>query len=275
MIGARTPLPDFHEPPPEVPTPLTVAPPSAPAKPRRRTLVLAGAVVLVALALLITAYFLVAADEATSSPTQVTGFAKDFVFVFLARAGEGSESHLAPFLGYPPSLTGMLPGRFYVTQVTARDLHESSNGWVVLVRAEALARTGRGYAPADPKHFAVRVAEDPDGHLRALALPAPAPASLKPAVPAPPENALPADEATMSAVSDYLTWYLTGSAPINGVTPAGGFESVELVGLDIGEETATASVLATTSEGHALRVEVPLIEADGMWEFLDLSPPPS
>lgn len=273
MIGARTPVPDFHEPPPEVPTPLTAAPPSASAQPRRRTLVLAGAVVLVALALLFTTYFLVSADGATSSPTEVTGFAEDFVFVFLARAGEGSESYLGPFLGYTPSLAGMLPGRFYVTQVTARDLHESSDGWVVLIRAEALARTGQGYAPADPKHFAVRVVEDPDGYLRALALPAPAPAPLISAAPAPPVS--PADGATVSAASDYLSWYLTGSAPINGVTPAGGFESIELVGLDIGEETATASVLATTSEGHALRVEVPLIEADGMWEFLDLSPPPS
>jgi len=272
VIGARTPLPDFHEPPTEVPTQLTVAPPSAPANPRRRISVLAGAVVLVALALLFATYLLVSADGATSSPTEVTGFAEDFVFVFLARAGEGSESYLAPFLGYTPSLAGMLPGRFYVTQVTARDLHENSDGWVVLIRAEALARTDRGYAPADPKHFAVRVMEDPGGYLRALALPAPAPAPLISAALEPPEDGLPVDGATVSAVSDYLSWYLTGSAPINGVTPAGGFESIELVGLDIEEETATASVLATTAGENVLRLEVPLVEADGRWEFLDLSP---
>ncbi len=235
-------------------------------------MLIAGVVVLVAAALLFTAYLVVSADGATTSPTEVTGFAEDFVFVFLARAGEGSESYLAPFLGYTPSLAGMLPGSFYVTQVTARDLHEGSDGWVVLIRAEALARTDRGYEPADPKHFAVRVAEDPGGHLRALALPAPAPALSISAVSALPGDASPADGETVSAASDYLNWYLTGSVPINGVTPAGGFVSIELVGLDIEEETATASVLATTADGHALRLAVPLIEAEGMWEFLDLSP---
>jgi hypothetical protein len=83
---------------------------------------------------------------------------------------------------------------------------------------------------------------------------------------------LPDDETLVTAVSDYLDWYLTGAAPIAGLTPVGGFETTELVHLEVDDEQATAGVLATLTTGHTMRVDVPLIRSGGSWRALELSP---
>ncbi len=194
------------------------------------------------------------------------------MFTFLSSAGEDSEDSLRPFLGYIPTLTGMASGSFYVTQVTARDVRVRDGSWEVVVRAEVLARTDGGFTPADALHFAVRIVEEPGTGLRAAALPSPSAGPVVPAVPARSGESLPTEDAAVAAVAGYIDWYLTESAPINGVAPAGGFAEAHLVSLDVGAEVATAGVVATTAGGHKLRLDLPLTNEGGSWQVLDLSP---
>lgn len=212
------------------------------------------------------------ADDTTTAPLEVGGFAEDFVGVFLTRAGEGAEQSLQPFLGYLPSLAGMTPGSFYAAHTTARELQQTDNGWTVVVRAELLTRKGDGYVPLGPRNYAVRLTDDPETGLRATALPSPSPITspidIKPTA----GNLLPDDEGLVAAVSDYLDWYLTGTAPIAGLTPVGGFETTELVHLEVADERATAGVLGTLPTGHAMRLDVPLIRSGGSWQAVVLSP---
>lgn len=212
------------------------------------------------------------AAQIDASPLVVGGFAEDFVATFLTTAGEGAEQSLQPFLGYLPSLAGMTPGSFYAAHTTARELQQTDDGWTVVVRADLLTRTDGGFVPLGPRNYAVRVTEDPEIGMRAIALPAPAPTTspidLKPTG----GNLLPDDEVLVTAVSNYLDWYLTGAAPIAGITPVGGFETTELVHLEVDDERATAGVLATLATGHTMRVDVPLIRSGGSWRALELSP---
>ena len=212
------------------------------------------------------------ATESAASPLVVAGFAEDFVATFLTTAGEGAEQSLQPFLGYSPSLAGMTPGSFYAARTTARELQQTGDGWTVIVGADLLTRTDGGYVPLGPRNYAVRVAEDPEIGLRAIALPSPAPITSPIDIKTTDGNTLPNDEALVTAVSDYLDWYLTGTAPIAGLTPVGGFEATELLHLEVDDERATAGVLATLATGHAMRVNVPLIRSGGSWRALELSP---
>ena len=202
----------------------------------------------------------------------VGGFAEDFVSVFLTTAGEGAEQTLQPFLGYLPSLAGMTPGSFYAAHTTARELQQTENGWMVVVRADLLTRTEGGYVPLGPRNYSVRLTEDPETGLRAVALPAPTPITSPTGTPSTAGNLVPDDEGLVTAVSDYLDWYLTGAAPIAGLTPVGGFETTELLHLEVADEQATAGVLATLSTGHTMRLDVPLIRSAGSWQALELSP---
>jgi hypothetical protein len=210
--------------------------------------------------------------DSKALPLVVGGFAEDFVATFLTTAGEGAEQSLQPFLGYLPALAGMTPGSFYATRTTARELRQTDNGWTVIVRADLLTRTDGGYVPLGPRNYSVRIVEDPEVGLRAASLPGPSPARPPGIEEQPRQYVLPDDEQLVTAVSDYLDWYLTGSAPIAGVIPAGGFEATELVHFDAGEERATAGVLATLATGHTMRIDVALIRSGGSWRALELSP---
>jgi hypothetical protein len=204
-------------------------------------------------------------------PLVVAGFAVDFVNTFLSAAGEGSEEVLTPFLGYTPSLIGMRPGAFYVTKVSVRGLFPNDEGWAVEVRADVLEQTESGYAPTHPRYFAIRVIAVPGAGLLAEGLPAPIAAPTAAPAPAPALEAPSSDDATVEAVAAYLDWYLTGSAPIGGSAPAGGFTGVELLTLDLKADTAVAGVAAMTGGGHTLRVELPLVRRAGVWQVVDLS----
>lgn len=273
MIGARSPLPDFAEPPLESgPAHFPVAPVAVTAKRRRGRAVSAGAAAAVALLIGAGATILVEGDGPHIEPVGVAGFAEDFVFTFLSSAGEDSEDSLSPFLGYAPTLTGMASGNFYVTHVTARDVRVRDNSWEVTVRAEVLARSAGGFTKADALHFAVRIVDEPGTGLRAVALPSPSAQAVASPVPARSEASLPADEVMLATVAGYLDWYLTESAPINGSSPAGGFAEAHLVSLDLDAGSATAGVVATTFTGHELRLDVPLTSEGGSWRVLDFSP---
>ncbi|MDF1596710.1 MAG: hypothetical protein P1T08_11575 [Acidimicrobiia bacterium] len=236
----------------------------------KRTAVVSGVAITAGVVLLVAVIVPRQTNPATP-PLVVAGFAEGFVHTYLSAAGEESEETLAPFLGYSPSLIGMRPGAFYVTNVSVRGFFPHEEGWTVEVRAEVLEQTERGFAPSHPRHFAIRVIDRPGAGLLADGLPAPIAAPTVAAVPAPALEAPPSDDGTAEAVAAYLDWYLTGSAPIGGSAPAGGFAGVELLTLHLEADTAVAGVAVTTGGGHTLRVEVPLARVAGVWQVVDLS----
>lgn len=231
---------------------------------------MSGVAVMAAIVLLVAVIAPRQAIPATP-PLVVAAFAEDFVHTFLSASGEGSEEVLAPFLGYSPSLIGMRPGAFYVTNVSVLGFFPNDEGWAVEVRAEVLEQTESGFAPTHPRYFAIRVIAVPGAGLLAEGLPAPMAAPTAAPVSASAREAPPPDDATVEDVAAYLDWYLTGSAPIGGSAPAGGFTGVELLTLDLKADAAVAGVAATTGGGHTLRVEVPLVRRAGAWQVVGLN----
>jgi hypothetical protein len=154
----------------------------------------------------------------------------------------------------------MPPAGFYVTRTSARRLEARGPRWDVLVRVDLMEKVDGGFTPVEPRHFIVGIETDAGDGLRAVSLPTPSPAPTPPGPPTAMDARVPADQATTLSVTNYLDWYLTESATINGQAPAGGFDRIDLLSLELNPEAATglAVVLATTAFGHRIHLEIPL-----------------
>ncbi len=258
MIGARVPTPDGPNSPPPPPVDLRPASPRLPPRRRRPLVITATAAVLVLVAALVGALL----RPSGPSDLEAAGFAESFVAAFLS-AGEGTEASLLPYLGYTPALDGMNGGDFFVAHLITERVTAHNHGADVIIGARVLERSDAGYVDPGPVRLLVRLGKTEAG-FRALALPEPAPPA--PAAPSPPssrENTLPASGT--EAASGFVHWYLTGTVPINGVAPAGGYQSAELVSLEHTNGEALAGVVARTHAGHGVRLDLRIVERNGAW----------
>ncbi len=259
MIGVRIPTPDGPaDPAPPPPVDLPTAPNLAPPfRRRRRSTIAAGAALIGSLVVA----GLVGRQLSESIDFEATGYAESFVMAFLS-AGEESAAALGPFLGYTPSLDGMRAGDFFVSHLTTDGVTTNGDGTIVSVRAHVLERTEAGYGPAGPLRLVVRLIRTESG-FRAAGLPQPAPPEPAPHAQPSRENSLP--DTGAEAVAGYLRWYLTGTVPINGIRPAGGYTDVELVSLEETADGALAGVVARTASGHDVRLDLEVVQRSGGW----------
>lgn len=149
----------------------------------------------------------------TGVPSGVTGFAEMYVAAYLTDAGDS----LSEFLPVPPSTEAMTTAAHYVTRAAAIEVNPAGDGyWSVLVAADVLALTDRGYRPIGLQFYRVGVVDD-GGRLVAASLPA---RVSGPAVRSGPPRSLQTTDAEVSdiqaaLVGDFLEALLTGGRDIH------------------------------------------------------------
>lgn len=133
------------------------------------------------------------------------GFAEMYVATLLTQAGEGAEDVLVPYLGYPPDLTGLEPGTWFLTHTAVWSVEPvEPDGWAVVVAAAQLGLQEGGYVPVGTFFYEVGVELTSTG-LRAAGLPF----LVAPPFSRSPQETFDADERFSDVVDEFLTAHFT------------------------------------------------------------------
>lgn len=193
------------------PDPMTALEPTRNRRPPVRVVAIAGIALSLVLAGFLIGSLLFSRPAVTSPPDPgLGGFAEMYISTLLTQAGEGAGDVLVPYLGYPPDLTGLVPGSWYVTQTGVWSIEEAGpDTWTVLVAATQLGLQEGGYAAAGTHFYEVNVEQTPGG-LRAATLPAlvARPSATTQRVPGAPEI----DASLADAVAEFLTAHFIDAA---------------------------------------------------------------
>lgn len=215
----------------------------------------------------------VLAWRSRTSPTTVqpSAVAEVFVRTYLTEAGEGAEFLLQPFLGYSPELTNMVPGTWYVTNTTAIGQRQSGDVYWITVAADTYGRVDGGFSDHEIQYFDVSLERDGQG-FRATTLPSRAAAPT--IEPSSTDEILPRVGANLPdsaehAVTDYLTWYLTGTdGPYPESRPTTQYISVEVLAIEQADDGSLfTDVRVADVAGRSLTMTYPLrVESlEGRW----------